>query len=117
MHHADGAIHTPVDPARAQALAAKLRDQGCEAVCVFFINGYANDANERAAAQAIREVWPNAYVTAATEISREIHQGIVDIKESAREVGGRTKIAVYSRDESIDTVGAMCPEVVVMTHW
>lgn len=36
----------------------------------------------------------------------EIQQGIVDIKEIAREVGGRTKIAVYSRDESIDPVGA-----------
>ncbi|MEX2527989.1 MAG: transcription termination factor NusA [Gemmatimonadota bacterium] len=36
----------------------------------------------------------------------EIYQGIVDIKEKAREVGGRTKIAVYSRDESIDPVGA-----------
>lgn len=36
----------------------------------------------------------------------EIYQGIVDIKEIAREVGGRTKIAVYSRDDSIDPVGA-----------
>lgn len=36
----------------------------------------------------------------------EIYQGIVEIKEIAREVGGRTKIAVYSRDDSIDPVGA-----------
>ncbi len=36
----------------------------------------------------------------------EISQGIVQIKERAREVGGRTKIAVWSRDESIDPVGA-----------
>ena len=36
----------------------------------------------------------------------EIQQGIVDIKELTREVGGRTKIAVHSRDESIDPVGA-----------
>jgi N utilization substance protein A len=36
----------------------------------------------------------------------EIYQGIVEIKEIAREVGGRTKIAVSSRDESIDPVGA-----------
>jgi N utilization substance protein A len=36
----------------------------------------------------------------------EIYQGIVEIKEFAREVGGRTKIAVYSRDDSIDPVGA-----------
>ena len=36
----------------------------------------------------------------------EIYQGIVEIKEISREVGGRTKIAVSSRDESIDPVGA-----------
>ena len=36
----------------------------------------------------------------------EIYQGIVEIQEIAREVGGRTKIAVSSRDESIDPVGA-----------
>ncbi len=36
----------------------------------------------------------------------EIYQGIVEIREIAREVGGRTKIAVSSRDESIDPVGA-----------
>lgn len=36
----------------------------------------------------------------------EIQQGIVEIRGSAREVGGRTKVAVSSRDESIDPVGA-----------
>ena len=36
----------------------------------------------------------------------EIYQGIVEIREISREVGGRSKIAVYSRDESIDPVGA-----------
>lgn len=36
----------------------------------------------------------------------EIYQGIVQIKELTREVGGRTKIAVHSRDDSIDPVGA-----------
>jgi N utilization substance protein A len=36
----------------------------------------------------------------------EIQQGIVEIRASAREVGSRTKIAVVSRDESIDPVGA-----------
>src|SRR5579859_3777776 len=36
----------------------------------------------------------------------EIQQNIVDIRASAREVGSRTKIAVFSRDDSIDPVGA-----------
>jgi transcription termination/antitermination protein NusA len=36
----------------------------------------------------------------------EINQGIVDIRAVSREVGGRSKLAVSSRDESIDPVGA-----------
>src|SRR5881409_2384273 len=36
----------------------------------------------------------------------EIQQGIVEIRATAREAGSRTKIAVSSRDDSIDPVGA-----------
>ncbi|HET6681327.1 MAG TPA: transcription termination factor NusA [Gemmatimonadaceae bacterium] len=36
----------------------------------------------------------------------EIQQGIVEIRAGAREVGSRTKIAVFSKDEAIDPVGA-----------
>jgi transcription termination/antitermination protein NusA len=36
----------------------------------------------------------------------EIQQGVVEIRAMAREVGSRTKIAVSSRDDAIDPVGA-----------
>ncbi|KYO65769.1 transcription termination factor NusA [Thermovenabulum gondwanense] len=36
----------------------------------------------------------------------EIYEGIVEIKSIAREAGSRTKIAVHSRDENVDPVGA-----------
>ncbi len=36
----------------------------------------------------------------------EIQQGIVEIRAAAREVGSRTKVAVFSRDDAIDPVGA-----------
>ncbi|MDZ4675550.1 MAG: transcription termination factor NusA, partial [Gemmatimonadota bacterium] len=36
----------------------------------------------------------------------EIAQGVVEIKAIAREVGSRTKVAVISRDDAIDPVGA-----------
>ncbi|WDV47740.1 transcription termination factor NusA [Clostridiaceae bacterium M8S5] len=36
----------------------------------------------------------------------EIHEGIVDIYSISREAGSRTKIAVYSNDETVDSVGA-----------
>ncbi len=36
----------------------------------------------------------------------EIQQGIIEVRAAAREVGSRTKIAVSSRDDAVDPVGA-----------
>jgi N utilization substance protein A len=36
----------------------------------------------------------------------EIYEGVVELKAVAREPGSRSKIAVYSRDENVDSVGA-----------
>ncbi len=48
-----------------------------------------------------------AFVKALFKIEvPEIQQGIVEIRAAAREAGSRTKIAVASRDDAIDPVGA-----------
>ena len=70
----DGSIFTPVDEDQVRERARQLSDAGCESVCVFFINGYANADNEVRAVEAVRSVWPNSYVTAATEILPEIRE-------------------------------------------
>ena len=36
----------------------------------------------------------------------EIYEGLVEIKSVSREAGSRTKIAVYSKDENVDPIGA-----------
>ena len=36
----------------------------------------------------------------------EIYDGVVEIKSIAREAGSRSKIAVYSKDENVDSLGA-----------
>lgn len=36
----------------------------------------------------------------------EIHDGVVEIRAISREAGARSKMAVYSRDENVDPVGA-----------
>jgi len=71
---ADGSITK--EPARADVLGRveTLIANGCESVCVFFINGYANKSNERQCVEWVRSVWPNAYVTCATEILPEIRE-------------------------------------------
>jgi N-methylhydantoinase A len=71
---ADGTLHTPVDLDQVEAAARALLEQGCDAVCLFFVNAYANPANEAQAAARVRAVWPNGNVTAATEVLPEIRE-------------------------------------------
>ena len=71
---ADGTVRAPVDINEVTSAARSLLEQGCDAVCIFFINGYANPLNEQAAVAAVREMWPTPYVTAATEILPEIRE-------------------------------------------
>jgi len=71
---ADGTVHTPVDLGQVRDQARALLAAGCQAVCVFFINTYANPHNEQAAVAAVRELWPNSFVTAASEVLPEIRE-------------------------------------------
>jgi N-methylhydantoinase A len=71
---ADGSLHTTVDLAQVRAQTQVLLDAGCEAVCVFFINAYANPTNEQQAVAAVRAMWPNPYVTSASEVLPEIRE-------------------------------------------
>ncbi|MFP6733078.1 MAG: hydantoinase/oxoprolinase family protein [Rhodospirillales bacterium] len=71
---ADGHVHTALDADQVRAAARDLLDRGVQSVAIFFMNSYANDANERAAAEAVREIWPNPHVTASSEILPEIRE-------------------------------------------
>ncbi len=70
----DGTIHTPVDVTQVEVTARRLLEEGCSAVCIFFINGYANAKNETLALDAVRSIWPNDHITAATQILPEIRE-------------------------------------------
>ena len=71
---ADGTIHTVVDETEVVDVATTLMKNGAESVCVFFMNSYANGANEKAAIDAISEIWPNQHITASSEILPEIRE-------------------------------------------
>ena len=71
---ADGTVRVAVDLMEVERAAKTLLKNGCEAVCLFFINGYANPENERKAAQNLRKIWPNEHVSVATEILPEIRE-------------------------------------------
>jgi len=71
---ADGTIRTTVDLDAVRAVARQLLAEGCEAVAILFANAYVNPANEAAAAEAVRALWPNPHVTASHEILPEIRE-------------------------------------------
>ena len=71
---ADGTVRQAVDPDEVKQAARLLLERDAESVCIFFINAYANDANERAALDAVREVWPNEHVNASSQILPEIRE-------------------------------------------
>jgi N-methylhydantoinase A len=71
---ADGTIRTPVDLDAVRAAATRLRALGCEALAIVFINAYANPANERAAYETAREIWPNAHLGHSAQVLPEIRE-------------------------------------------
>lgn len=71
---ADGAIRQAIDTEEVKQAARELLARGAEAVAIVFINAYANPDNERVALAAVKEVWPNAYVTASSDILPEIRE-------------------------------------------
>jgi N-methylhydantoinase A len=71
---ADGSIRQTVDAEEVKQAARELLARGAEAVAVVFINAYANPGNERVALAAVKDVWPNAYVTASSDILPEIRE-------------------------------------------
>jgi N-methylhydantoinase A len=71
---ADGTVRTPVDDVAVREAARTLLAKGAQAVAIVFINAYANAANEAAAAEAVRAIWPNENVIASSEILPEIRE-------------------------------------------
>ena len=66
-----GEVVTPIATDDLDRLVARLTDLDIEAVAVSFLNAYLNPVHEIAVTKQLRERMPHAYVTAASELSRE----------------------------------------------
>jgi N-methylhydantoinase A len=71
---ADGSIVTPLDVAHVHSLAAQLKESGVEAVAVSFLNAYVNPEHEERVATLLRELLPDVYVVAGSELTREWYE-------------------------------------------
>jgi N-methylhydantoinase A len=76
---ADGKVLTPLDEPAVADATKKLLAEGCEAVVIHFLHSYINPAHEKRAAEIVRSLWPNPYVTAGHAILseyREFERGV-----------------------------------------
>jgi N-methylhydantoinase A len=66
-----GEVLTPLSEDEVAEAVRRLRDEGVEAVAICLLHSYANPDHERRAAEIARAEWPEAFVTASCEITRE----------------------------------------------
>jgi len=69
-----GEIIAPLEVSELVSLAEKLKALGIESVAIFFMNSYVNPQHEESAAQELRRLLPDAYVTCSTELTREWYE-------------------------------------------
>ena len=76
---AAGEIVTPLDEAAVAEAAHKLLSLDCESVVIHFLHAYANATHELRAAEIVRDIWPNAFITVGHALlaeSREYERGV-----------------------------------------
>lgn len=74
-----GEVVTALDEDAVRAAGQRLLDMGCEAVVVHFLHSYANPSHELRAAEVLRSLWPNDYITVGHALlseSREFERGV-----------------------------------------
>ena len=69
-----GAVVTPLDTAALKKLAAEIKRHDVESVGIFFMNSYINPAHEEAAADLLKELLPDTFVTFSTDLTREWYE-------------------------------------------
>lgn len=76
---ASGAIVTPLDEESVRLAAEQLLAAECESVVIHFLHAYANPAHEIRAAEIVRTLWPNDYITMGHALlaeNREYERGV-----------------------------------------
>jgi len=71
---ARGRVLVPLDEAEVVAALERLRTLGAEALVIHFLHSYANPEHELRALELAREHWPTPYLSASSEILREVRE-------------------------------------------
>jgi N-methylhydantoinase A len=71
---ATGDILTPLDIARAEAIARELLEKKVVSVAISFLNSFLNPANERAMRDVLTKIAPELYVSISADVAPQIRE-------------------------------------------
>jgi len=71
---AEGGVVRNLDDAEIERAARRLLELGAESVVIHFLHSYVNPDHERRAAEVVRRVWPNRYVTTGHTLLSEYRE-------------------------------------------
>jgi N-methylhydantoinase A len=71
---ADGTVHTPLNEDDVREACERFRAEGVEAVAISFVWSVANGAHERRAAEIVREMLPDVYVSVGLEVFPQMRE-------------------------------------------
>ncbi|WP_212523523.1 hydantoinase/oxoprolinase family protein [Actibacterium sp. MT2.3-13A] len=69
-----GAVEVPLDEDEVRAAAELFKKRGLDAVIIGFLFSFLNDAHEKRAAEIVREVMPDAFVCASSDVVNVIRE-------------------------------------------
>ncbi|HHV41766.1 MAG TPA: hydantoinase/oxoprolinase family protein [Clostridiaceae bacterium] len=67
----DGSVLEPLVEEDVLDCVEKFKQEGVESIAICFLNSYINDEHEMKALEIVRRAWPEIFVTASAEVTRE----------------------------------------------
>lgn len=71
---ASGGVVRPLDEPGVERAARRLLELGAESVVIHFLHSYINPSHELRAAEIVRRIWPNRYITAGHAVISEYRE-------------------------------------------
>jgi len=112
-----GEVDVPLDEAEVRAAAELLKKRGVDAVIVGFLFSFLNDAHEKRAVEILREVMPDAFICASSEVVNVIRE-YERFSSTAMNayIGPKTANYLNSLESRLRDTGVKCPVRIMQSN-
>lgn len=112
-----GEIDVPLDEAEVREAAELLKKRGVDAVIVAFLFSFLNDAHEKRAVEILKEVMPDAFICASSEVVNVIRE-YERFSSTAMNayIGPKTALYLNRLESRLRDNGVSCPVRIMQSN-